>query len=98
MGRFHDLHENGAFHDLHENRAISIFTFDKIFDIAAGICTIRGLKMTTKKKLCEIKGISDAKVDKVRPKISGKKHLISSEASLRSGLTSEFFYPLDPVF
>ena len=41
----------------------------KNLNLAAGICTIRGLKMTTKKKLCEIKGISDAKVDKVLSKI-----------------------------
>jgi len=33
---------------------------------AAGAFTIRGLKMMTKKKMCEIKGISDAKVDKIR--------------------------------
>ena len=32
----------------------------------AGICTIRGLKMITKKRLCEIKGISEAKVDKIK--------------------------------
>jgi len=33
---------------------------------AAGICTIRGLNMITKKKLCQIKGLSEAKVDKIK--------------------------------
>lgn len=41
---------------------------------AVGICTVRGLKMVTKKKLSNIKGLSDAKVDKIREaltKVSG---------------------------
>ena len=33
---------------------------------AAGICTVRGVIMTTKKRLCEIKGLSEAKVDKIK--------------------------------
>lgn len=33
---------------------------------AAGILTIKGVKMMTKKKLSDIKGISDAKVDKIK--------------------------------
>ena len=33
---------------------------------AVGICTVKGLKMVTKKKLSAIKGLSDAKVDKIR--------------------------------
>lgn len=33
---------------------------------AAGICTIRGVMMTTKKRMCEIKGLSEAKVDKIK--------------------------------
>lgn len=32
----------------------------------AGICTIKGIQMTTKKKLCNIKGFSDAKVEKIK--------------------------------
>jgi len=32
----------------------------------AGICTLRGLRMTTRKKLCAIKGLSEAKVDKIK--------------------------------
>ncbi len=33
---------------------------------SAGICTVRGLKMITKKRLCSIKGLSEAKVDKIK--------------------------------
>lgn len=33
---------------------------------AVGICTVRGLRMITKKKLCAIKGLSEAKVDKIK--------------------------------
>ena len=33
---------------------------------SAGICTLLGLQMTTRKKLCAIKGLSEAKVDKIK--------------------------------
>ena len=33
---------------------------------AVGICTVRGLKMVTKKKLCAIKGLSEGKVEKIK--------------------------------
>ena len=33
---------------------------------SAGICTIKGIQMSTKKKLCNIKGLSEAKVDKIK--------------------------------
>ena len=33
---------------------------------AVGIHTVRGLKMVTKKKLCAIKGLSEAKVEKIK--------------------------------
>ena len=32
----------------------------------AGICTVRGIQMITKKKLCAIKGLSEAKVEKMK--------------------------------
>lgn len=32
----------------------------------AGICTVKGVQMMTKKRLCAIKGLSEAKVDKIR--------------------------------
>ena len=33
---------------------------------SVGICTVKGVQMMTKKKLCAIKGLSEAKVDKIR--------------------------------
>ncbi|XP_064457152.1 meiotic recombination protein DMC1/LIM15 homolog [Ornithodoros turicata] len=33
---------------------------------SAGICTVKGIQMTTRKRLCNIKGISEAKVDKIK--------------------------------
>ena len=33
---------------------------------SAGICTVKGIQMVTKKKLCNIKGLSEAKVDKMK--------------------------------
>uniref|UniRef100_A0A158R3X6 Meiotic recombination protein DMC1/LIM15 homolog n=1 Tax=Syphacia muris TaxID=451379 RepID=A0A158R3X6_9BILA len=33
---------------------------------AVGICTIKGIMMTTKKRLCDIKGLSEVKVDKIK--------------------------------
>ena len=45
---------------------------------AVGICTVRGLRMITKKKLCAIKGLSEAKVDKIKEallKSSGENNL-----------------------
>lgn len=33
---------------------------------ASGIRTIKGIQMTTRKKLCSIKGFSEAKVDKIK--------------------------------
>ncbi|GAB6018799.1 Meiotic recombination protein dmc1, variant 2 [Chamberlinius hualienensis] len=32
----------------------------------AGICTVKGIQMTTKKRLSNIKGLSEAKVDKIK--------------------------------
>ena len=33
---------------------------------ASGICTVKGIQMTTKRKMCTIKGLSEAKVDKIK--------------------------------
>ncbi|KAG2178816.1 hypothetical protein INT43_001662 [Umbelopsis isabellina] len=32
----------------------------------AGVCTVRGVQMVTKRNLCKIKGLSEAKVDKIK--------------------------------
>lgn len=33
---------------------------------SVGICTIKGVLMCTKKKLCNVKGLSEVKVDKIK--------------------------------
>jgi meiotic recombination protein DMC1 len=33
---------------------------------SSGICTIKGIQMCTRKKLCNIRGFSEAKVDKIK--------------------------------
>lgn len=37
---------------------------------AAGICTVKGVQMTTRKKLITIKGLSEGKVDKIKEAVS----------------------------
>lgn len=31
-----------------------------------GICTVKGIMMTTKRRLCDVKGLSEVKVDKIK--------------------------------
>ena len=50
-----------------QNHGINVADLKKLK--TAGICTVRGLKMQTKKKLCQIKGLSEAKVDKIKEAI-----------------------------
>lgn len=33
---------------------------------SSGVCTIKGIQMCTRKKLCNIRGFSEAKVDKIK--------------------------------
>jgi len=33
---------------------------------SVGICTIKGVQMTTRRALCNVKGLSEAKVDKIK--------------------------------
>ncbi|XP_068111036.1 meiotic recombination protein DMC1/LIM15 homolog [Hyperolius riggenbachi] len=33
---------------------------------SVGICTVKGIQMTTKRVMCNIKGLSEAKVDKIK--------------------------------
>ena len=46
-----------------QNHGINVADIKKLK--TAGICTVRGIQMVTKKKLCNIKGLSEAKVDKM---------------------------------
>lgn len=53
---------------------------------AAGICTIKGIQMTTRKRLGNIKGFSEAKVDKIKEacsKISCIGFLTAKEVGVR---------------
>jgi len=53
---------------------------------SAGICTVKGIQMMTKKKLCAIKGLSEAKVDKMREAVlklgSGGNFVTALQASI----------------
>ena len=37
---------------------------------AVGICTVKGVQMTTKRKLIGIRGLSEAKVEKIKEAVS----------------------------
>lgn len=50
--------------DLLQKHGINVADIKKLK--AAGICTIKGIQMSTKKKLCSIKGFSDNKVEKIK--------------------------------
>ncbi|CAH0694076.1 unnamed protein product [Spodoptera exigua] len=50
--------------DILQKHGINVADIKKLK--AAGICTIKGIQMSTKKKLCNIKGFSDTKVDKIK--------------------------------
>ncbi|XP_060562312.1 meiotic recombination protein DMC1/LIM15 homolog [Ruditapes philippinarum] len=50
--------------DLLQNHGINVADIKKMKQ--AGICTIKGVQMTTRKKLCNIKGISEAKMEKIK--------------------------------
>ncbi|XP_058958962.2 meiotic recombination protein DMC1/LIM15 homolog [Pocillopora verrucosa] len=50
--------------DLLQNHGINVTDIKKLK--SAGICTIKGVKMTTRRKMCQIKGISEAKMEKIK--------------------------------
>ncbi|KAG8182757.1 hypothetical protein JTE90_023395 [Oedothorax gibbosus] len=54
--------------DLLQEHGINVADIKKLK--TSGICTIRGLQMTTKRKLTNIKGLSEAKVDKIKEAVS----------------------------
>lgn len=54
------------FTDIDELQAHGINAADLKKLKAAGICTVRGVQMTTRRKMCNIKGLSEAKVDKIK--------------------------------
>uniref|UniRef100_A0A673AA06 DNA meiotic recombinase 1 n=1 Tax=Sphaeramia orbicularis TaxID=375764 RepID=A0A673AA06_9TELE len=46
------------------NKAINMADIKKLKSV--GICTVKGIQMTTRKALCNIKGLSEAKVEKIK--------------------------------
>lgn len=54
-----------------------------------GICTVKGIQMTTRKALCNIKGLSEAKVEKIKEavgKMLVKELITCSTFGLNAGL------------
>lgn len=64
-----DEDEDAFFQDIEllQNHGINVADLKKLK--AVGICTIKGAQMMTKKRLCAIKGLSEAKVDKIKEAI-----------------------------
>jgi len=62
----HEIEAEDTFQDIEllQNHGINVADIKKLK--AAGICTVKGIQMVTKKKLCNIKGLSEAKVDKMK--------------------------------
>ncbi|XP_072512219.1 meiotic recombination protein DMC1/LIM15 homolog isoform X2 [Notamacropus eugenii] len=50
--------------DLLQKHGINVADIKKMK--SAGICTVKGIQMTTRRALCNIKGLSEAKVDKIK--------------------------------
>jgi len=62
----HEIEAEDTFQDIEllQNHGINVADIKKLK--SAGICTVKGIQMVTKKKLCNIKGLSEAKVDKMK--------------------------------
>ncbi|GBP58117.1 hypothetical protein EVAR_40661_1 [Eumeta japonica] len=66
-GNLSDADEDDSFFqdvDILQKHGINVADIKKLK--ASGICTIKGIQMSTKKKLCSIKGFSDTKVEKIK--------------------------------
>ncbi|XP_023685658.1 meiotic recombination protein DMC1/LIM15 homolog isoform X2 [Paramormyrops kingsleyae] len=50
--------------DLLQKHGINMADIKKLKSI--GICTVKGIQMTTRRALCNVKGLSEAKVDKIK--------------------------------
>ncbi|XP_058477312.1 meiotic recombination protein DMC1/LIM15 homolog isoform X3 [Solea solea] len=50
--------------DLLQKHGINVADIKKMKSV--GICTVKGIQMTTRKALCNIKGLSEAKVEKIK--------------------------------
>ncbi|KAK2711571.1 meiotic recombination protein DMC1/LIM15 homolog [Artemia franciscana] len=58
--------EESYFQDIDclQSHGINVADLKKLKSV--GICTVKGVQMNTKKRLCNIKGLSEAKVDKIK--------------------------------
>uniref|UniRef100_A0AAX7T1M2 Meiotic recombination protein n=1 Tax=Astatotilapia calliptera TaxID=8154 RepID=A0AAX7T1M2_ASTCA len=66
--------------DLLQKHGINMADIKKLKSV--GICTVKGIQMTTRKALCNIKGLSEAKVEKIK-EAAGKllvRHYLSTAA------------------
>ncbi|NP_001274726.1 DMC1 homologue CnDMC1 [Hydra vulgaris] len=54
--------------DVLQSHGINVADIKKLKSV--GICTVKGIQMTTKRKLLQIKGISEAKVDKIKEAVA----------------------------
>ncbi|KAL2775593.1 meiotic recombination protein DMC1/LIM15-like protein isoform 1 [Daubentonia madagascariensis] len=50
--------------DLLQKHGINVADIKKLKSV--GICTVKGIQMTTRRALCNVKGLSEAKVDKIK--------------------------------
>ncbi|XP_062330061.1 meiotic recombination protein DMC1/LIM15 homolog [Osmerus eperlanus] len=50
--------------DLLQKHGINMADIKKLKSV--GICTVKGIQMTTRRNLCNVKGLSEAKVDKIK--------------------------------
>ncbi|XP_061416490.1 meiotic recombination protein DMC1/LIM15 homolog isoform X2 [Lethenteron reissneri] len=66
----HNSEEDSFFQDIDmlQKHGINVADIKKLKTV--GICTIKGIQMCTRKTLCNIKGISEAKVDKIKEAVS----------------------------
>jgi len=60
------LEDESFYQDIEQLQAHGINVADIKKLKSSGICTVKGIQMVTKKKLCNIKGLSEAKVDKIK--------------------------------
>jgi len=62
--------EDSYFQDIEllQNHGINVADLKKLK--AVGICTVKGAQMMTKKRLCAIKGLSEAKVEKIKEAVA----------------------------
>ncbi|VDD96318.1 unnamed protein product [Enterobius vermicularis] len=50
--------------DILQTHGINVADIKKLQGV--GICTVKGIMMTTKRRLCDVKGLSEVKVDKIK--------------------------------